>query len=202
MPTDLPLNLAEALAEADRHHGNGAVRCRVLAEAYAPEGKLVRRTYGDSDCEAFLDVAWQEIRATKVLTPAVRPRTLREVARQLDDQFTSFDSIANTAHVPGQLTPDWFRVCAEIESDGWQWDLYAPPWLIPATVDERRHSAKTTLYLFEGNHSAAVLAHQLYIGKVEWQPVDAVVCLAPRNEIDAILRGEARAPLPARDSVR
>jgi hypothetical protein len=202
MPTDLTLSLPEALAEADRHRGNGAARCRALAETYAPEGKMVRRTYGDLDREAFLDIAWQEMRATKVLTPAVRPRTLREVARQLDDQFTSFDSVANAPAIPGQLRPDWFRVCAEIEVDGWQWDRSVPPWLIPATISERRHSERTTLYLLEGNHSAAVLAHELYIGKIAWQPVETVVCLAPRDEIDAVLSGEPRAPRLANDNLR
>jgi hypothetical protein len=147
------------------------------------------RTFDAHDREIFLDVAWQEFPATRQLTPETRPRTLREVGRQVESQFGSFYAIAKSKGIAGSLRPEWFAKSEEIEAEGWNWEKFIPPWLVLAAPAERRHSERTALYVLEGNHSMAVLAHGLTANQLTWRPLEAVVCLASREEVDRVLDG-------------
>ena len=74
-----PLTLTEALVEASEHTRGGAERLRELAQANASSGGIVTLTFEEADQEAFLDLAWIEIDATRYLTSTDGPRTLRAV---------------------------------------------------------------------------------------------------------------------------
>lgn len=101
---DSPLTLEAALAEAARHEGNGRARTESAARRFAPDGRVGLRVFGEADLEAFLAIAWQEIDATRLLTPPDRARTIGAVARRLKDEFGSFGAIAAS---PGGLV--WIR---------------------------------------------------------------------------------------------
>lgn len=171
-----PLNLSEALAEADKHDGGGRRRARELAEQFAPVGDIVLRTFGENEREAFLDIAWQEIDATRYLTPSASPRTLRAAATRIRDEFGSFGALVQAEPRPG-LVPEWFGSCVRIEREGFDWSKWLRPWLVPAVDSERRHSPATHLYVWEGVHSTVVLALGLLDGSLVWRPVEAVVSL-------------------------
>lgn len=171
-----PLSLPEAPGEADQHRGGGKDRLRLLAEEFAPQGKLLLRTFDQHERDGFLDIAWQEIDATRYLTPPDCPRTLRSVAKRVLAEFGSFAELCRSDAKPG-LQPEWFGPCAQIEEDGFDWSKWNRPWLVPAIAGERRLSPRTSLYVYEGVHSTAVLALSLLSGSVAWKSVDAIICI-------------------------
>lgn len=165
------LDLDEALAIAERQGG----RAPDVARRFAGRGKLVLCRFGETEEDAFLDIAWQELaRKTKYLTGG-GTRTLKAVATSIVDKFGTFGALAGADPRP-DLDPDWFRQCAEIEAEGFGWSAWQPPWLAPATPDDGG-SPTTNWYVWEGVHSIIVLAVGLVRGSIQWQPVDAIICL-------------------------
>jgi hypothetical protein len=168
------LSVDEARAEAANLEGYGRCRARRLAEELAPTGELALGTFGADGREAFLDIAWQEINETRRLTPPEFPRTLRAVATNVHADYGSFGAIFAADWQP-DLCPAWFESCARIEAEGFDWAKFPRPWLVPAEGNEKRHSPRTDLYVWEGVHSTAVLALGLLVGSVEWRPVEVIV---------------------------
>ena len=105
----------------------------------------------------FLDVAWEEIDATRYPTLPSRPRTLRAVAEQIRNEFGSFAELVASEPRPG-LDPGWYEPCAQIECEAFDRARWAKPWLVPAVESERRHCASTRYCVWEGVHSILVLA--------------------------------------------
>jgi hypothetical protein len=171
-----PLTLDEALAEADRHRGRGRERLRAVAGKLAPRGKVLVRTLSETAREEFLDIAWIEIDETRHLMPEAHPRTLRAVATRIIEEFGSFAALVAAVPQPG-LDPAWFRACADIEREGFDWARWVRPWLVPAVESEKRHSPRTNLYVWEGVHSTIALAVELMRNQLEWRPVEVVCCL-------------------------
>jgi hypothetical protein len=167
------LGLREALAEANRHVGGGKARLEALSQIYAPSGQLELVELATAD--EFLDLAWQEIDATRALTPSDAARTLRAVAERVLRDPGSFAAIAEADPRAG-LDPSWFGPCAAIEREGFDWSKWQSPWLVPAVESEWRFCPATTLYVFEGVHSTAVLAVELLRRSVDWRPITAVLC--------------------------
>jgi hypothetical protein len=164
------LSEAEVRKEA-RLRGGRAPR---VADEFAATGKLYLHTFGEGDQEAFLDLAWQEVTRTRYLTPRHSPRTLRATADRVHELFGSFVELVAAAGNP-EFDPGWFNVCADIEREGFNWMKFQKPWLAPTAGDERRGSPATCWYIWEGNHSALVLAFMLRHRDLAWRPVDCIV---------------------------
>jgi hypothetical protein len=171
-----PLALDELVAEADRHAGGAASRPRDLAAAHATGSGIVLLDFETDDEEAFLDLAWIEIDATRLLTSGGGPRTLRAVATRILSDFGTFDRLIGSSPQPG-LDPGWFASCARIENEGFDWDRWTKPWLVPACPSEQRSSPRTEYYIWEGVHSCLALAVGLVSERIEWRPLTAVLCL-------------------------
>jgi hypothetical protein len=103
----------------------------MLAEQLAPTGKIFVRTFAEDEREAFLDIAWQEIDATRYFTPASSSRTLRAVAARILEEFGTFDALVRARPRSG-LCPQWFKRCAQIEREGFDRSKWVRPWLVPA----------------------------------------------------------------------
>jgi hypothetical protein len=170
------LDRVAALAEADRHRGGGRDRLRDIALRYSDAGKLTVLTFDEGDREAFLDIAWQEIDASRALTPTDLPRTLRAVAARVYAEFGTFSDLVARGSRAG-LDAHWFEPCAAIEHAGFRWGDFLMPWIVPSIDSEKRHSPQSNYYIWEGVHSTAVLALALMRGDLRWQPVSTVLCL-------------------------
>lgn len=167
-----PLGLDDALEDAALHGGAAEAKLARIARALAPRGALMLRTFDVDEQEDFLDLAWQEIEATRFLTPPDGPRTLRHVAHRIIEEFNDFDGLASAPPRPG-LDPTWFSTCRMIQRS-FDWDEVNRPWLLPARPDERRHSPNTHMYISEGVHTTLVIAVGLELGERHWMPLEAV----------------------------
>jgi hypothetical protein len=176
VPSDRALSSAEAWAEADHQTGGGRERVAAIVREFAGLGGLVLRTFGREDQASFLSIACLENDDTREVTEG-GPRTIGVVAARLKARFGSFRGVVSATPVPGRLNPLWFAKCAEIEEAGFDWAKFNGPWLVPACPSERRESADTELYVWEGVHSSLALAMGLITGSITWQPLDAVVSL-------------------------
>jgi hypothetical protein len=165
------LTADEALAMAERQGG----RAPEVARRLAPDGKLVLGRFGLAERDAFLDIAWQELATKTRHLTAGSERTLAVVATAIVDRFGSFAALV-AADPQTDLDPEWFRTCAEIEGEGFDFSKWLSPWLAPAIAADGG-SPTTTWYVWEGVHSIIVLAVGLIRGDIDWQPVDAVLCL-------------------------
>jgi hypothetical protein len=161
-----------ALEEAATLARTRGGRAPELAKECADRGDLY--LYGIAEPDQFLDIAWQELAAkTKAITQGGQ-RTLRDVAQVVLDRYGSFAELIK-ARPAADFDPGWFLSCAEIEAH-FDWSRWAEPWLVPATPGD--HGGQTTeWYVWEGVHSTIVLAKGLIDNSIEWQPMEAVVCL-------------------------
>jgi hypothetical protein len=146
---------------------------RVLEEIERRRGGLhVLRWESASD---LLSLIWQETDPARLLTPGGRPRTLRDVATRLLQRRHSFDSLSRDIGLPrGEHHPEWFERCVTIDG---AFEFCKFGWVVvePPNEDERRQSPHGSLYLFDGNHRALVLAKRLLTGETSYQPVDGLL---------------------------
>jgi hypothetical protein len=133
------------------------------------------RSFEEQDEQAFLDLAWIEIDEVRALTPSNGPRTLAAVAGRILEAYGSFEQLAQAR--PAGLDLEWFMPCRRFQRNGFRAAEMLPPWLVPASDDERRFSPNTYLYVWEGVHSTLVYALQLLEVSSTWQPIEAVVSL-------------------------
>lgn len=170
--TELLSNLEPDEAEplADRRGG----RAHLMVELCGA-GRLQRRRFLERD--EFLDVAWQEVAATRFLT-AGRTRTIGAVAETILREYGSFAALVASQDL-SESQRGAFRTCADIEHDlglqGFASYEWYEPWLVPASPGD--HGTSTTeWYVAEGVHSTLVRAVAFVREPDLWQPVDAVVC--------------------------
>ena len=154
---------------------------RAVKEAIIP-GIRVRRYYrcqkyyeAELDKEEFLSVIWLKIDGTHLLTAEDGSRTIRDVAKRVIECHP-FESLCQYQGLPIiDHDPNWFGKCYKIESDGFDYAKFGTIWLRGATDFERGKSPPGKYHIHEGAHRSLVLGKLLREGKIEYQPVKAIL---------------------------
>ncbi|MBI3153583.1 MAG: hypothetical protein HYZ21_15725 [Chloroflexi bacterium] len=131
------------------------------------------------DEKSFLSLIWQEIDATRILTPTKEPRTLFDVATRLIKSGYTFEGLNKDLGLGrNQHQPEWFSSCITIDAE---FDFTQFGWiaLVAATDNERTQSPNGSFYIFDGVHKTLVLAKRLLTEETTFQPIEALF-LAPR----------------------
>lgn len=131
-----------------------------------------------NDEESFLSLIWQEIDATRLLTPADEPRTLKEIGSRMQ-AWHGFSQLASALDLPkNQHDPAWFERCIPIDT---AFDYTRFGWISVAhpTDGERRQSPRGSFYIYDGVHRALVLAKRLFAQETDFQPLTALL-IVPR----------------------
>lgn len=170
-----PLDLEEAVQEAERHVPFGAQRLPDSARELAPKGAVYVVTFEPEDIAEFLGTAWLENDSTRYLTESLPARTVENVAVRVLDEFGSLRGLFLSERRRG-LEPHWFQSCARIEEEGWDWSRFLRPWLVPAIGSETRGSPSPSRYLWEGNRSGLALAVGVQTGAISLQPFEVIDC--------------------------
>lgn len=97
------------------------------------------------------------------------------------DSGCSFEELTKNIGLPrDQHEPEWFQKCLPID-DGFQFSQMGLLILVAPDDIERAQTPLGTFYLFDGIHRTLVLAKQLLLNKVEFQPVEALYLVPRRN---------------------
>jgi len=150
---------------------------RLISEVEKP-GSLYLLNIEDKD--TFYSLIWHEIDATRILTPANRPRTLYDIANRIAENKYTFTQLAqNMGQQNSEHCPKWFKNCVLINA---QFDFSKFGWitLVLANDQERRQSPEGTFYIYDGAHKTLVLAKKLLLGEIRYQPIEALL-LVPRR---------------------
>ena len=106
---------------------------------------------------------------TGFLTHDYDARTIRDVAERMVTGGHTFQSLIKEHGL------EWYDDCLKIESDGFDYDEFDTIWLRGAMDSERRKSPPGKYYIHEGVHRSLVLGKLLREGKIEYQPVKAIL---------------------------
>jgi len=119
----------------------------------------------------FDRLIWQEIDATRFLTPRDQPRTMADIRSRLAADGRSFQQLAEGLRIPGEYDPEWFKGCVRIIEQ----QLQLPKGrlvLVRATPAERDQSPNTRYYIRDGVHRALVVASE---DPEPWPRVEALL---------------------------
>jgi hypothetical protein len=154
----------------EKHSASGShVDDRLLREISKP-GKMYLGLLPSK--EEFLKLVWQSIDATRPLSPAGQPRTLRDCASRLAECEWQFQSL-----VDGGFT--WFQKCVDIDEE-FDYSKLGLIALTPLTPSEKDETPAGTYYIYDGVHKSIVLAKRILRGETEYEPVQ-VLLLEPRR---------------------
>ena len=126
--------------------------------------------------DRFLSIIWPNMRGkTDPLTPDGDPRTIRDVAARMIIENYDFQSLIESGY-------PWFCKCREIKSEGFHYDKFGIIWLKGANPSERCESPPGKYHIADGAHRSIVLGQLLKKGKIEYQPVRAILVKNPRSK--------------------
>ena len=117
----------------------------------------------------FLSLIWQEIDATRFLTPHSLPRTVRDVALRLIEDGRSFDALCEAQ--PHQLDPEAFVSFRDMGP--FRWDKVGELVLRFAQPEEAAQSPAGTFYVHDEVHRSLLLALGVLQGTTDFQPITA-----------------------------
>lgn len=149
-----------------------------LLKAIHDEGEMYFITLEDQ--QTFFSLIWQEIDASRLLTPFGVPRTLNDVLSRFNSEGHSFESLSNSLDLPRtHHKPEWFKDCVKIDQE---FDINKFGWLtvVSANDAERNSTPKGTFYIYDGNHRALILAKRILAGETKYQPIECLY-LVPRR---------------------
>jgi hypothetical protein len=132
------------------------------------------------DEDSFLSLIWQEIDATRLLTPGGQPRTMKEVGSRLQI-WQGFSRLAGELDLPRtQHNPAWFERCVQIDTS---FDYNRFGWIsvVHPNDSERRQSPRGSFYIYDGVHRALVLAKRLLSQETEFQSIAAFLLSQGRH---------------------
>jgi hypothetical protein len=132
------------------------------------------------DADSFFSLIWQEIDASRLLTPQRQARTLKDVASRFVGGKYSFEDLAKCQELPTQQHQSaWFEKCLPI-SKNFSYDKFGFITVVPANDSEQRQSPTGTFYIFDGAHKTLVLSVLLITNQIRYKPIQAVL-LIPRR---------------------
>jgi len=132
------------------------------------------------DKESFLSLIWQEIDASRLLTPKNESRCLKDVANRFIKKNYSFTKLSNSMGLPpSKHNPKWFQKCNQMYQS-FDYEKFGVITVVPANDIERAQSPEGTFYVYDGIHKSLVLAVKLLEG-YNFNKVKAVL-LIPRRD--------------------
>lgn len=166
-----------AIKMCDEHMNSGHhIDSRLISEVRT--GNIFLFTIDDLD--TFLSLIWQARDDSRLLTPANRSRTLRDVATRFVKSRFSFPRLASNPPLDRHNhDPTWFKQCVPI-AESFSYGRFGFVAVTPANDHERADSPTGTYYIFDGAHKTLVLSVLLLTGAVMFQTVTAIL-LIPRR---------------------
>lgn len=156
-----PMSREEVEAAIDAEPCNTRMRryhrCQKYYEWELEEGRFLSVIFLDS----------KEL--TGFLTDDYDARTIRDVAERMVTGGHTFQSLIEEHRLK------WYGDCLEIERDGFDYAKFGTIWLRGATDFERGKSPPGKYHIHEGAHRSLVLVKLLRAGKIEYQPVKAIL---------------------------
>lgn len=129
--------------------------------------------------EAFLNLIWHSIDASRILTPQNAPRTLKDVAtRMIDNNFT-FKGFSSKEY-SGHYSPEWFKFCPKYYED-FDFKKFGSIILNCPKPEENKQSPNGSFYISDGSHKSLVLAYKILRQKIEFQQIHCLLFFPRSN---------------------
>lgn len=154
----------------DGHHIDG--RVRLLLEAGNPVEQISL-----TSPEEFLRLQFHANDASRLLTPACKPRTLKDVIDRMIVSNWNFELLTSTLDGFDRSChhPEWFEQCRWIEQTGFSFESFGSIFLMDLVHDEASQSPLANYSLYDGTHRSLVLASRVVQSSALYQPINAFV---------------------------